>query len=193
MKAIIFFLSIAFAGYISAQNWSPILVNEKMNYQHSDSSYISNTIWVDSVETAVDNMICHLNRIVKDVPDNPEIVLRHQPQFLLKQMEATGDGIYIFSYPGEFTIKTLANPGENWIFNPENNITAEVSSISIEGVFGVQDSVKVISLSDGNEIRLSKSFGILKFPDFENNGYYELVGIQNTELWRIGTRLLGYI
>jgi hypothetical protein len=181
MKAIIFFLSIAFAGYTTAQNWSPIFVNEKMNYQHSDSSYISNTIWVDSVETACENLIYHLNRVVKDVPDNPEIVLRNQHQFLLKQMEATGEGIYTFSYPGEFTIKTLANPGEIWIFNLENNITAEVNSISVEDVFGVQDSVKVISLSDGNEIRLSKSFGILKFPDFENGGNYDLVGIQNTE------------
>jgi hypothetical protein len=181
MKAIIFFLSIASAGYNTAQNWSPILVNEKMNYMHSDSSYISNTIWVDSVETAVDNMIYHLNRIVKDVPDNPEIVLRNQPQFLLRQMEVIVEGIYTFNYPGEFTIKTLANPGENWIFNSENNITAEVSSISIEDVFGVQDSIKVISLSDGNEIRLSKNFGILKFADFENGGNYQLMGIQDTD------------
>ncbi len=181
MKAIIFIVLITLAGNLNAQNWRPILPDEKMNYQHSDSSYISNTIWVDSVETVADNLIYHLDRIVKDVPDNPEIVLRNQPQFLLKQVEVIGEGIYTFSYPGEFTIKTLANTGENWIFNPENNITAEVSSISIEDIFGVQDSVKYISLSDGNEIRLSKSFGILKFADFENGGNYQLMGIQDTD------------
>jgi hypothetical protein len=181
MKAIIFFTAVIVAGSLGAQNWSPILVNEKMNYQHSDSSFITNTIWVDSVETVSADVIYYMNRIVKNVPDNPEIVLRNQPQFLLKQMGNEDEGIYNFSYPGEFTIKTLANLGENWTFDADNNITAEVTTVSIEVVFGVQDSVKIFSLSDGNDIQLSKSFGITKFPDFEINGYYELVGIQNTD------------
>lgn len=181
MKAFPYFLLIPLAGSLAAQNWSPILVNQKMNYQHSDSSYISHTIWVDSAETVGSDIIYHLNRIVKDVQDNPEIVLRNQPQFLLKRMKAMDNGIYVFNNPGEFTIKTLASIGEIWMFDSENNITAEFTSAYLEDIFGTQDSIKVINLSNANEILLSKSFGIFKFPDFENGGYYELVGIQKTD------------
>jgi hypothetical protein len=180
MKKLITLHFVILCSLLNAQNWSPILVNEKMNYRHSDSSIITNTIWVDSMETVGSDVIYHLNRIVKNVPDNPEIVFRNQPQFLLKQMTKQEAGIYIFDYPNEFNIKALASYGETWVFDDQMNITAEVTTLSMEDVFGVQDSVKVISLSDGNEIRLSKSFGILKFPDFENYDYYELVGIQNT-------------
>jgi len=126
MKEMITVLFVILASYLAAQNWSPILVNEKMNYRHSDSTYISHTIWVDSVETNGDNMIYHLNRIVKDVPDNPEIVLRNQPQFLFKQMTDQNLGYYLFSYPGEIVIKSLAGIGDGWVFNQQSFILAEV-------------------------------------------------------------------
>ncbi len=187
MKRLIVIISIIFKGSLSAQNWSPILVDEKMNFQHSDSSYISHTIWADSAETVGADVIYHLNRIVKDVPDNPEIVLRNQPQFLLKEMTKQEAGIYIFDYPDEFTIKALADIGETWMFSEQMNITAEVTSAYQENIFGTSDSLKVISLSDGNEIRLSKNFGILKFPDFENGGGYDLGRNSEHRIWRIGT------
>ncbi len=180
MKAIIFFLTIVFANSLSAQDWSPILVNEKMNYQHSDSAYISHTIWVESVQLSGNDTIFQLNRIVKNVPGYPEIALRYQPQFFLKQMKKQDDGVYTFSDPESFILHAFATNGESWLFDQDNNITAQVTSLSLEDVFGDQDSVKVISLTDGGEIRLSKNFGILKFPDFITGGYYELAGIQNT-------------
>jgi hypothetical protein len=180
MKATIIFLTIVCASRLAAQDWSPILVNEKMNYQHTDSVYISHTIWVESVQYSGNDTIYQLNRIVKDVPGNPEIALRNQPQFLLKQMKKQDAGVYTFNDPGGFTIHALGANSETWLFDQDNNIIAQVTSLSLEDVFGVQDSVKVIILSDGNEIRLSKNFGILKFPDFENGGNYLLVGIQNT-------------
>ncbi|MEZ5082536.1 MAG: T9SS type A sorting domain-containing protein, partial [Bacteroidales bacterium] len=161
--------------------WSPIRVNEKMNYQHSDSSYISHTIWVDSAFSVGGDSIFYLNRIVKDVPGNPEIVLRNQPQFLFERMDRDIFGLYSFLTPGQYMSITLAGVGDTWTFDPVNGIGATVSEISYEEVFGVMDSVKQINLSDGNEIRLSQNFGILKFPDFENGGYYNLVGIQGTE------------
>ena len=73
----------------------------------------------------------------------------------------------------------LANLGDTWDFTA--TISAEVTNIAEDDIFGQTDSVKTISLSDGNEIRLSKNFGILKFPDFEYGGYFELIGIQDTD------------
>ncbi len=180
MKKTLTILSLIIAMAIQSQNWSPILPNEKMNYQHTDSAYITNTIWVDSVQVFDDNYtLYYLNRIVKDVPGNLEITLRNQPQFLSKNMITEGYGIYTCSSPFNYLFFTLAGLGQTWGFT--GSIEAEITNITEEDVFGVQDSIKTISLSDGNEIRLSKNFGILKFPDFENGGYFELLGIQDTE------------
>ena len=179
MKKTFTFLSLIIGLAINAQNWSPILTGEKMNYQHSDSTYITNTIWVDSLEIVDSDSLFYLNRIVKDVPNNPDIVLRNQAQFLLKSLIKQEGGIYICINPSEYLLLTLANLGDTWDFT--SSISAEVTNIAEDDIFGIQDSVKTISLSDANEIRLSKNFGIIKFPDFENGGYFELVGIQDTD------------
>ena len=130
------------------------------------------------MEIANNDSLFYLNRIVKDVPDNPEIVLRNQAQFLSKTIVKQDGGMYLFIDPFDYLLLTQADLGVTWNFT--NNISAEVTNILIGNIFGVQDSVKTISLSDGNEIWLSKNFGILKFPDFENGGYFELVGLQDT-------------
>ena len=181
MKRIFTILLVCTSSLLFAQNWSPILVNEKMNFQHSDSSYISHTIWVDSSFYNGYDSIFYLNRVVKDVPGNPEIVLRNQPQFLMEFMVQQTYGIYSFHYPFNYSISTGLPLGATWLFDLTNIIDAEITACYEEEIFGVLDSVKMISLSDGNEILLSKNFGILKFPDFENGGIFELVGIQNTD------------
>ncbi|MCD4730431.1 MAG: T9SS type A sorting domain-containing protein [Bacteroidales bacterium] len=181
MKKILLVLITLTSANLMAQNWCPILVNHKMNYQHSDSSYISHTIWIDSTSISTGDSVFYFNSIVTNHPTNPQMVLRNQPQFFLKQMRKFSEGSYVFSYPGEMLIKSWAGVADPWYFDIENGIMAGISSIEIQDIFGVQDSVKIILLSTLQEIWLSKNFGILKFPDFENEGYYELVGIQNTD------------
>ncbi len=179
MKKTFTILGLLIAFTIHAQDWSPIMTNQKMNYKHSDSAYITNTIWVDSVEIDNNDSLFYLNRIVKDVPNNQEIVLRNQPQFFSTSIIQQESGNYYFASPFNYFIPTLAGIGDTWDFT--NSISAEVTNITEDNIFGVQDSIKTISLSDGNEIWLSKNFGILKFPDFENGGYFELIGIQDTD------------
>ncbi|MCB2220312.1 MAG: T9SS type A sorting domain-containing protein [Bacteroidetes bacterium] len=181
MKNLIFTtILILFSVLTFAQNWSPIRVNQKMNYQHSDSSYISHTIWVDSSLVEGNDSVFFTNKIVIDVPGNPEIVLRNQPQFLGEFLVKQQFGFYLIGQPYNFTIYASGDLGDSWSFSGISGISAEVTSLTTENIFGVTDSVKVISLSDGNEIKLSKNFGILKFPDFENVGYFEITGIQGT-------------
>lgn len=179
------YISLLFLILISAlafsQNWSPIQTNEKMNYQHSDSTYISHTIWVDSASYSAGDSIFNLNRVIKDVSGNSEIVVRNQPQFLMEFIAKQGGGIYSFHYPNDYFLYTKLPVGSSWVFDFTQNIEAEIIEISVEEIFEVLDSVKLISLSDGNQIKLSKSFGIIQFPDFENGGFYELVGIQDSE------------
>lgn len=164
-----------------AQNWNPVLVNEKMNYQYTTADYISNTIWADSAGISGNDSVFYFNRVVTGHPINQEMMLRNQPQFLLKQMTRLDSGVYVFTDPGSFTIRSLANVGSIWTFDLEDEIESEVTAIDEIEFFGVSDSVKTISLSNGNEIWLSKSFGIVQFPYFDGSGNYELVGIQDTE------------
>ena len=99
MKNLYLILSITFPVFVLAQNWSPIRVNDTMNYQHSDSAYISHSIWVESATIAEDDSIFYLNRVVKDIPGNPEIALRNQPQFLSPSVTKQMDAIYVCPDP----------------------------------------------------------------------------------------------
>ena len=103
MKKTFIFLSLIATIAIHGQDWSPILPVEKMNYKHSDSAYITNTIWVDSVQIVDNDSLFYLNKIVKDVPDNPEIVLRNQPQFLSTS---------IISFLTGFPVRTIFSFGK---------------------------------------------------------------------------------
>ncbi len=160
-----------------AQNWKPIVIDQKMNYRHSDSTEITNTIWVDSVNNNCSETIYFLNRIVADVPDNNQFVLRDHPLFYSAYFTEQANGIWATT---QYTLKTLNGLDSSWLFDPSNNIIATIIGIKTEEIFGVYDSVKVISLSNGNVVKLSKNFGIIQFPDFVSGGYYELVGLQDT-------------
>lgn len=181
MKYIYFLSLIALSTFAIAQNWSPILTNEKMNFQHSDSSFISHTIWVDDFDVTGSDTTLFLNKVVTDHPTDIDKALRNQPQFLFTTMNNLNNGTYHFSEPGYYILKTWSSMGDYWLFDPDNNITATVIGLMQEEIFGTMDSIKIISLSDGHEIKLSKHFGIILFPDFANNGFYELVGIQDSE------------
>ncbi len=178
MKKTFTILGLIIAMAIQGQNWSPILPGEKMNYRHSDSANITNTIWVRLTQIVSGDTLFRFNKVVIDDPDNPDNIIRNQYQFLSSYVKKQGLGYYHFASPLNYFLPVLTGSGSTWYFT--STITAEITEITVEDVFGVQDSVKTISLSDGNEIRLSKGFGILKFPDFENGGYYELVGIQDS-------------
>ncbi|MBN1337937.1 MAG: T9SS type A sorting domain-containing protein [Bacteroidales bacterium] len=184
MKYLISILLIFLGIPLLAQNWRPIRANSKMNFRHSGADIITNTIWVDSVKIVYGDSAFYFNRIVKDVPGNPDIVLRNQPQFLEKEMVRLGNsGWYRFSQPGKFYLNTHAKTGDTWIFDSTGNIVATVIETTIMDIFGIADSVKTIDLNSGIEdiIRISKNFGLIGFPDLEDDGVYTLEGIQGTE------------
>lgn len=54
-----------------SQNWAPISLNDKYNYQVDSASYISNTIWIDSVNVINSDSVFSLNKIVQDCFECP--------------------------------------------------------------------------------------------------------------------------
>jgi len=61
-------------------------------------------------------------------------------------------------------------------------ISAEVIAITAGEILGNADSLKHIALSNGDTIILSKSHGIIEFPQVDNDTYYRLIGIQTRGL-----------
>lgn len=165
-----------------AQNWKPMNSWEKFNYKYSDFNYITHTLWVDSADNLGGDSTYYLNRVVTDdgVTSYPDYLLWNQPQFLMRKVEFTNQGIYTFQDTNSFTINTFAHVGETWDYNT-SGVTAEIIEQNEAIIFGQTDSLKTILLSTGDTIKLSKNHGILLFPGSENN-YYRLVGMEEREM-----------
>ena len=177
-------LLIVFTGPAIGQQWKPLTSNEKFNFRIDTASYISNSIWADSVKIQNGDSVFFLNRVVTgcDTCSNPDWRLCNQPQFLQKKMIQKPGGIYIFQDPGTYYLKTLAPLNAAWIFDSVAGITAQVINKSYEMIFNIYDSLKTILLSNGDSVRLSKNHGILKFPDFDLGQHYHLEGIEGRNI-----------
>lgn len=168
------------------QNWFVFPPDQQYTFRHSDSTTITNLIFVDSV--VGDSY--HFNRVVGDcdtcfVPAK----LYNRPQFLLKKATRQADETWVLESENEqFLLKPSAAVGSEWLFNPAKNITAKVSEQTTISIFGGSDLLKIISLSDGNTIHLTLNKGIVKFPDFKNGGFFELLGIPKKN---VGERIPG--
>ncbi len=75
---------------------------------------------------------------------------------------ANGGVEFITSTPDTFLIRPGARTGDSWTFNAGLGITAQVVSEGVESVLGQNDSVKVIALSNGRELALSKAYGLVR-------------------------------
>nr|NQU92354.1 T9SS type A sorting domain-containing protein [Bacteroidota bacterium] len=85
-----------------------------------------------------------------------------------------------FRDTGSYVIIPDASTNQSWLYDTLNAITAEITDISSVEIFpAVIDLVKTITLSDGNEILLSKNHGILKYPVNDPIiQYYQIQGLQ---------------
>ena len=183
-QTIFLLLILLLSSNIEAQNWKPLNLSDKYNYQIDTADYITNTLWLDSVEVIEDDSVFYMNRIMTMCDtcsdnENDYYALKNQPQFLMRKMIKKSDSLYIFSDTTEFIIKPLSNYADTWIFNEANSISAIITAVIEENIFGQIDSVKIISLSNGKIIKISKNFGILQFFDWQTNANYSLVGIED--------------
>jgi len=173
--------------------YDSIVYNDRFNNLNvfKDNSPVAATLWIDStsVDTSTVLKISHLNKIVKrcdtcSAISNyfPYVYLQNQPQFLGSNMMTSNNCEYIFTHHKELLLKPCASVGEMWSFEDSGGISAEVITITEGEVFGNIDSLKHIALSNGDTIILSKSHGIIEFPNFDNDTYYRLIGIETRNL-----------
>ncbi len=171
---------------MQAQQWSPLKLNEKFNYNVNGLNFITNVIWSDSVEVQGGDSVFYLNRIVTGCDTCLGFYKwSEQPDFLKTRMIRHAGGIYNFRDPGSVVIKSLSGTGDTWLYDTAGNIQAQVISETFEPVFGINDSVKEIQLSSGYSVRLSKNFGLLQFPAGQGSYIYFLEGIEGRNLGQL--------
>ena len=193
MKRLIFLLFV-WPLFTHSQNWEIFNSYDRYNYQTAGAPLITNVLFADSFKLIGSDTIYYLNRIVQkpNYITSYDTVLKNLPQFFQKQIRRSGDGTYVFSIdsgydrfnPDTFVIEAFANVNDNWLYDTTANITATVTSQTLQILFGTTDSVKQINLSTGDSILLSKSFGIVGFPSDTLTAtgktpmYYNLSGIE---------------
>jgi len=171
---------LVFAGTIGfSQNWNLINPNRTVFFQHSDSSSITNTIVIDSSEANGSNTTYYTGYAFKYC-DTCQGFNYYEPIIYRYTKELLGFSIENDEINNQYnlddnTIKQHTQLNDSWTFN--TNLNATLVHTAEQLILGVLDSIKTIELSNTDTIIISKHYGVIRYPDFENTGkYYELVG-----------------
>jgi len=171
---------LVFAGTIGfSQNWNLINPNRTVFFQHSDSSSITNTIVIDSSEVNGSNITYYTGYAFKYC-DTCQGFNYYEPIIYRYAKELLGFSIENDEINNQYnldntTIKQHTQLNDSWTFN--TNLSATIISTSEQLILGVLDSIKTIELSNTDTIIISKHYGVVRYPDFENIGnYYQMVG-----------------
>jgi len=188
-KLYFFFFLLIFCFTSNAQSWKPFYKGDTTNFKYNNSVIVSHTIWVDSAKFVSGDSVFYLNRVFLNCDTCLHIpgylncdtcfALDNQPQFLQRKIIKKDNGRYLLNDTSNLEIRTLAKLNDSWLFDAARGITATVVNTSLQIVFGLNDSVKTIRLSNSDTIKLSKSFGFIQFPNLYGAGNYKLVGIEN--------------
>ncbi len=179
MKVNVLILFVIFSAIAFSQNWNLVDSTKICFYQHNDSTHITNTIVIDSTQNN-SGYINYFTGFAFKYCDTcsgfsyqQPIIYRYAKEFLgfYIKNDVTNNQYYLDNN----LIKHLSQTGDTWAFNV--NLSATTVNVSEQTILGVLDSIKTIVLSNNDTIIISKNYGVIRYPDFENTGkYYQLVG-----------------
>lgn len=160
---------------IFSQNWQLINPAYTFHYSSDSDSIPDYSLKVDSFEVSGSDTIFYFNKTITDY--NQSSIFINEPNLLDYYCLKT-DSNYFF-YPWKNFILYINKPfNEEWTYDSIHGITAHISG-NYEGfILGISDSVRIIRLSSGDSLVISKKFGITTFYDIESGKYYRLIGIQ---------------
>lgn len=171
--------------------WYPFVPGVQYNFAvDSAATPILSVIKIDSTSNGPASRY-HFNKIVSNCdtchnaslandPYDSAYVLTKQAQFTGHYFYKTpGNGFY-FKGPHSFLLLSFQPPGSTWLFDTLSNIQATLAAKSTRVLFGIVDSVCIITLSSiPDTIILSKSHGIIRFPLRQGSShYYQLAGLE---------------
>lgn len=191
--------ALLFCSMAHAQNWALLNPAYRYNYSNDGTDTISNQIRVMHVDTlGPDSFRYELNLIgvVCDTCPPPMFepcdtcyVLINQPQFLGFECIQYGNS-WQFNGPSPFHILPTADLGSSWLFDSQHGIVAIMDSQWPAEVFGTQDTLRRILLSNSDSLILSRSFGILRFH--HTSDAFDLIGVEGAGVGRLFPDVLDY-
>lgn len=191
-----FLLALFFVSLVQilfAQDWAPINSTEQFNYSLNNSDVITHAIKVDSVQVNGQDSVMYFNQVMRqcdtccvdlfyDESAQGSFLLNHQPNFFGYKAQINSDEWKLIFNEDSISIRPYAQLNDSW--NYSTGITATVSVVIEAEILGELDSVKVITLSNNEEIRLSKSHGLIEFTS-SNADIYLLSGIEGRDLGKV--------
>ncbi len=174
---IIFFLLTG--SLLEAQNWLPFYPADTCLLRSDTSEYFAHTVWFDSVSAGPETYwFTPSHEVSPDLwwlytglayPFGGAMVLEDSGRVVLDDLR----GRRILLLPA-------AGPGSQWLMDTAAAITASVSSVGWGSVMGQSDSIKTISLSNGDSLVLSRLYGLVSFPERLTTGIrLRMAGIPN--------------
>jgi hypothetical protein len=166
---------------ISAQDWDLFNDTDKYNYLELNDSLI-HTIWIDSISQLSNtemffNKTINYKRIYSDKINDTILSGELKFNVIFNQVcSKVADTLFYFGIEKDWLIKPRNKLNDTWFFS--DGISARISQYYQDYVFEIEDSIKVIELSDGQTIRISKTYGIIYWK-MSNSFEIELIGLDN--------------
>lgn len=172
MKHLIWaFMLLSFSS--SAQNWSLISSGKYLNYNKTGQQLVDGTLRVGSAYAeGADSVFILLPKRAKYYPSSP--YFEAVGHILGDTTFVHPGGIYEFRFNDSYApqptteVRTQANLGDTWTYQP--GIDATVAAVKDTMIWGQNDSLKIIQLSDGRSFRLSKNFGLIAYDGLVLSG-----------------------
>jgi hypothetical protein len=169
------------AGQAQAQHWEIYRNGDSLLYYKSGHGYDPTAVFMkaDSMLITGNDTTFVMNRKVVNVSSST--LHGNLPQLLQRRVIHLNNGDWNLSD----TANWLLRPGDpllsSWIFDANQNITASITRVYWGQVLGQNDSIKTISLSNGDSILVSKHYGIISFPPFlSGTSAYHLAGFNQS-------------
>lgn len=187
MRSLIGPLAMLFSLLASAQDWALINPAYKYNYSDDGTDTISEQIKVVRQEIGgSDTTYLVFNRTAElCYACWPDCALRIGiPQFFGGSCSVTGD-TWTFADPIERVIRSTAQLGEVWSFEPENGTNASLSSIDEVVLLGTLDSIRTMVSDVGDTVIWSKHMGIVRWSMHDSEAQI-LIGVHGPD---VGVRI----
>jgi hypothetical protein len=174
-------LTVGLLNAAFGQNYRPFSNGNIYRFDSPSGFY---SIKVDSATAVAADSAFWFNKIVVAVPDTfpgnncgypswqgPAYSYGNENVLGTKMLEkANGEFQFIAETGDTIFIQTQVPLLSSWTFLSDSSLTAMISSRTLETFHGQVDSVLTISISNGEELRISKNYGLLTVHNF--NAYW---------------------
>ncbi len=151
------------SNVLFAQDYNPL--RKGLTYQYATANRDTLiTLRVDSVYAVGPDSIFELDKkyLGNGSYSGPLPWESKVTNILGKKIIKSPKGVYSFITSDDTLLLMTASPvNTSWVFSKKRNLQATVISKSYENILGVMDSLVTIGLSNGKEIKISKSLGLV--------------------------------